>query len=55
MARIARTLFVALGIAALAFGIGQWRPGLGMPLTLAVTSLWVALAIVRQRAVSRHR
>lgn len=42
----------AIGIALIAFGIGQVVPGLGGAFVALASSLWTAYAVARQR---RHR
>jgi uncharacterized membrane protein len=46
---------VALAIAAMAFGIGQLMPGLGMIFAVLASTLWVAYSVTRQQRLHRAR
>ena len=46
---------VALAIASVAFGIGQFVPGLGVPFVILASTLWVAYSVSRARKLKRDR
>ncbi|HEX8578051.1 MAG TPA: hypothetical protein VF655_00465 [Allosphingosinicella sp.] len=49
MLSIKTYLAVAAAIAATAFALAQWLPGMGAPFAILCTTLWVAYAYRRQR------
>lgn len=44
---------VALAIAAIAFGIGQVFPGMGVAFVALATTMWTAYSVSRQRRLRR--
>ena len=48
-------LAVAAAVAAIAFVMGQFAPGMGGPFVALATSLWVAFSVARERQARRQR